>query len=109
MLPDVLSYDVLSEKGAEVYMSSTNSPVMYVPLCMHECGRSRIIFCPSQTLFISRTSQTQYHRKGYCSENNPALSEPSEYSSLAVVFVTLIKTSQLPAVLSAISRLEKAI
>jgi hypothetical protein len=89
-------------------MSSTHSPVMYVPLCMHERGRSLIIFCPSQTLFISRTSQTQYHRKRYCSQNSPALAEPSEHSSLAVVFVTLIKTSQLPAVSSAISRLEKA-
>jgi hypothetical protein len=48
---------------------------------MHECGRILIVFCPSQTLFISRTSQMQYHRKRYCSRNSPALSEHSSLAS----------------------------
>jgi hypothetical protein len=48
---------------------------------MHECGWSLIVFCPSQTLFISRTSQTQYHCKWYCSWNSPALSEHSSLAS----------------------------
>jgi hypothetical protein len=103
---DILSHCVLSGKrGWSLWLA--HSPVTSEPSCMHECGRSLIVLCPSETLTIYISDELHCHIvRGTVLGIAPNC---QDVQAKRDVFVTLIKYHNFNyAVSSAIPRLEEA-